>query len=315
MSNFIDNVVFFDSTAAYHMKDNVMPTYKGTEVGLKNMSKLYYLASPNFFMIAFQNGKMLQYTSGEDNSDEFNSMMMFLAQGLQEGKQEKTIKEYFEVNYSEVYDNTYMHIAPLFAVKYKQEEEVLTMALDFITTATNNGVKILSFIFIALFCFYTKNSKIKPNKWMVNLRDKLMDGEYDGLLKQHVTNTDKRKFIIMIMQYLSLGQNEDYGYRRLRELDECFITKIDKTPKQMPGETPDHLFLISYDFFIRALKLTWTSIFMNVCYAYMDAVPVNIITSWMYFSVKNDKVIELFGLKRKYKKNELLQKIKSIVIL
>ena len=150
---------------------------------------------------------------------------------------------------------------------------------------------------------------------MTNLRDKLMDGEYDDLIKSHVTNTDKRRFIIMIMQYLSLGQNDDYGYRRLRELDECFVVKIDKTPKQMPGETPDQLFLISYDFFVRALKLTWTSIFMNVCYAYMDAVNVNIITSWLYFSMKNDKVIDFFGLKKKYKKNEQLQKTKSNIIL
>lgn len=187
-----------------------------------------------------------------------------------------------------------LEIAILISLFIDDFDTLINFLVKYISAITNNTIKILSFISIGIFGFYakefykTKNSIYEPNKWMDRLLDLFINNTIDTYLNIKINYTDKKKFMFMLIKYLSnISSNKyDQPYQRIRELNDCFCVKIEDTERFIPGFTADQLFIISYDFFKNSQN--WLHLISFNCLTYTELKRVNFISSWYYFLINPD---------------------------
>jgi hypothetical protein len=211
-----------------------------------------------------------------------------------------------------------MYAAFIIAIKTDDYNKLLEDTIKFIKECSTNGLKILSFLSITNFLYYAKtfgltgDEQYAKDKWLPMLKDQIMDGDLDKYIQSIVNKTDKKRFIVMLLQYENMNMDKNmYGYNRLRELDDCYITKLDHLPHYIPGEVPDQLFIISFDFFNRSFS--WTTILQDVCSSFLDCINVNLFSSFYYF-VMNDSDMYKNFVKKTYDVEQITQFAKNIGI-
>jgi len=202
----------------------------------------------------------------------------------------KLLLDHVKPNISNIYNNDYMHYSTIMLLNHDYDK-LLNDTVYFASKITTNGLKILCFIALTLFQYYVK-IKFSDN-WITKLKNILMDGELDKYIQKYVNQTEKKQFIVALIQYENLTINEHfYSYLRIDELEQCFITKIKDCINYIPGTVPDQLFFISYEFF-KNIK-NQENILQDICSNYIDSIPVGFYTSFYYFSNNNNDLYKFF---------------------
>ena len=182
-----------------------------------------------------------------------------------------------------------MEISIFIATTAKTIDELIENAYDFVSNISENSVKILSFINMSIILFFSKKHLIdnkslyKPNKWINLLIDLYINNVIDNKIinKNHIS--DKKKMLFMLIKYSeSKYSNLDFPHEKIKNLDNCFITKIENTEKFIPGMTADQCFLISINNFNSVN--TWLGIISHTALSYLNVKHITLLSSWLYFS-------------------------------
>ncbi len=202
-----------------------------------------------------------------------------------------------------------MEMSIFIAITAKTIDELIENAYNFVSNISENSIKILSFINMSIIMFFSKKyladnkSLYKPNKW-INL---LIDLYINNIIDNKITNknhlSEKRKMLFMLIKYSeSKYSNLDFPHEKIKNLDNCFVTKIENTEKFIPGMTADQCFLMSINIFYTVN--TWLGIISHTALSYINVKHITLLSSWLYFSNNDIDMHNSF--------NNILNKIKDI---
>lgn len=207
----------------------------------------------------------------------------------------KGINKHFLINFknckiNKFANDTFLLEVALAIYEYSDEfNELLNNLCKYITTITNNTIKILSFISLGIFSYYCKNiNKYPVNNWMNLLVQFYMSKDLDSyLIKNNITidNLIKTKFIFMLVKYENEYKNNNtyYNIHKICYLDGCFIQNLKNTKYNLAGTSADQLLIIVYDIIVNIRP--WFQVLINTCFNYVETKRVSFITSWFYFNL------------------------------
>jgi len=220
-------------------------------------------------------------------------------------------------------DTLFLELALAISLFHSNIDSLIENLVEVIKELSSSTIKILSFISIGIFAFFakkyafTKDESYKPKKWMNILVDMFMDKTIDKYITIDLDSIEKKKFIFMIIKYVSSTNhnNDDYPHQRIRDLNDCFCIPIEKLEKYIPGYSADQSFILSYDFFLEINN--WLNLITYNCLTYTEIKHINIISSWYYLLINNDlNIYSKFNVfKNDIDINNLINLIKINIII
>jgi hypothetical protein len=220
-------------------------------------------------------------------------------------------------------DTLFLELALAISLFHSNIDSLIENLVEIIKELSTSTIKILSFISIGIFAFFakkyafTKDESYEPKKWMNILVDMFMDKTIDKYITIDLDSIEKKKFIFMIIKYISSTNhnNDDYPHQRIRDLNDCFCIPIEKLEKYIPGYSADQSFILSYDFFLEINN--WLNLITYNCLTYTEIKHINIISSWYYLLINNNLNIynQYNLLKNDMNINNLINLIKINIII
>lgn len=349
MDNFIKNIMVCDSIAQKIFNNYIAnKTLLNTMNGRPNM---YYLIGSNIIIATMLEKKnifeykggqtvvlknLLQCIEGILNNKNICSFIVLkesLIDNLgninyKNGFLDDETNKYIDFYKNNIYktdfnDTLFLELALVISLFHSNIDSLIENLVEIVKELSLSTIKILSFISIGMFAFFakkyafTKDKTYEPKRWMNILVDMFIDKTIDKHITIDLDSIEKKKFIFMIIKYISSTNhnNDDYPHQRIRDLNDCFCIPIEKLEKYIPGYSADQSFILSYDFFLEINN--WLNLITYNCLTYTEIKHINIISSWYYLLINSDlNIYNKFNvLKNDMNINNLINLIKINIII